>query len=235
MADLTKILSLTTTAIDKIYEARNKPRVRLGLSEIGSSCLRRLWYKHHGRPGKQPDGRVLRLFELGNILEDQTIADLTKIGVLVTGQQREVVFTLGDVTLTGHIDGVVSGLLEAPATPHLFEHKTASRKKYNELIKKGSYRAWNEVYYWQVQAYMLGMNLDRAVVFVYCKDDSRLYMERIKLDEEATVLKLETVFAAIAARTPPERACPSAAWYEAKWCPHYNECFDIPEAEDGKS
>ena len=226
MTDLTEFLPGTVEAIDAFYEANLEPRTRLGLSECGNKCTRRLWYKHIGDPGKQPEGRVLRLFQLGNILEEQVIADLKAAGVNHHSDQKEVVFELDDTVLTGHIDGIVEGLLEAPKTPHLFECKTASLKKFTELQKKGSYRDWNEVYFWQVQFYMLGLNLSKAAVFVYCKDDSRLYMERIPLNKEATVKKLQEVFRAITAPTPPERLCPNASWFEAKWCPYYTRCFN---------
>jgi len=165
-------LPTTVDAINADYEARNVPRNRLGLSQAGHQCKRCLWYIHHGFPAKQPEGRVLRLFQLGNILEDQTIVDLKSAGVSHHSSQKEVRHTRGNLTLTGHIDGIVEGLLESPETPHLFEHKTCSLKKYNELIKCGSYQKWNEVYYWQVQFYMLGLKLTRAAAFVYCKDNS---------------------------------------------------------------
>jgi CRISPR/Cas system-associated exonuclease Cas4 (RecB family) len=217
--------STTVDAINADYEARNVPRSRLGLSQAGHQCKRCLWYTHHGFPAKQPEGRVLRLFQLGNILEDQTIIDLKSAGVLHHSNQKEVRHSRGDITLTGHIDGIVEGLLESPETPHLFEHKTCSLKKYNELLKCGSYQKWNETYYWQVQFYMLGLKLTRAAVFVYCKDNSALYMERIKLDRQATIDKLHAVFDAISEAVPPKRSCPTQAWHEAKWCNYYDECW----------
>jgi len=229
MANLAEVINEVSTvaAVDLWYEADRKPRTRLGLSQCGHKCPRYLWYCHHGYIGEQPDGRVLRLFHLGNLLEDQTIADLRAAGCVLHSQQRGVKFDYESVTLTGSIDGIVEGLIEAPVTPHLFEHKTASKKKYDELIKKGSYRAWNEGYYWQVQFYMLGLKLTRAAVFVYCKDDSRLYMERIKLDRDATIDRLRDVFTAIMATKPPDRACPRPDWYEARWCQFYMECFRL--------
>lgn len=214
----------TVKAVDLWYEADRKPRTRLGLSQCGHKCPRYLWYCHHGYSGEQPEGRILRLFHLGNLLEDQTIADLRATGCIVHSQQRQVNFEYEDIALTGSIDGIIEGLVEAPKTPHLFEHKTASLKKYNELMKKG-YREWNESYYWQVQFYMLGLKLKRAAVFVYCKDDSRLYMERISLDKDATIDRLRDVFRAISMDTEPERSCPRADWWEAKFCTFYGVCF----------
>ena len=167
---------------------------------------------------------MLRLFQHGNLLEDQTIADLRGAGFNVYSQQAPIEIEYEGVTLTGSIDGIIEGLIESPVTPHLFEHKTASKKKYDELLKK-KYREWNETYFWQTQFYMLGLGLKRAAAFVYCKDDSRLYMERIPLDKDATVDRLLDVFRAISSEVEPDRVCPSASWYESKFCPFYGRCF----------
>jgi hypothetical protein len=215
----------TLQAIDLWYESQNKPRGYLGLSQAGHECKRFLWYTHKGYQVTPIDGRVLRLFQLGNVLEDQVVYDLRACGFNIYHQQREVVFSQDGVSLRGHIDGIIEGLIEAPSTPHLFECKSASRKKFEELVKLGSYRKWNEVYYWQVQLYMLGLKLTRAAVFAYCKDDSRMYFERIKLDREATIDKINAIFEAIGSLTEPERVCPRADYFKAKWCPYYAECF----------
>ena len=225
MSDLTKVLPGTIAKIERHYEETNEPRHRLGLSQAGHKCPRYLWYAHHETPAEQPGGRVLRLFQLGNILEAQTIKDLMDAGIAHYSCQKEVSFEDGDIKLVGHIDGIVQGLPESPKTKHLFEHKTCSSKKFKELIKKGSYKDWNEVYYWQVQFYMLGLGLNRAAVFVYNKDNSELYFERIKVDKPATAAKLIDVFNAIKSEDPPERVCPNAGWYEAKFCPYKKECF----------
>ena len=226
MADLSFLDQIpgTVDLINRAYEKERKPRKHLGLSQAGHPCKRYLWYTHNGYQGKPIEGRVLRLFQLGNLLEDQVVADLSMAGVFVYHSQREVVFTQDGVRLIGHIDGIATGLAESPATPHLFECKCASKKKFDELLKCGSYAVWNEIYGWQIQFYLLGLGLKRAVVFVYCKDDSRLYMERIKADKKATVEKLQQVFEAITGDVP-ERMCPREDYYKAKFCDYQETCF----------
>ena len=226
MANVAEILATTPRLIDSLYESINQPRTRLGLSQAGHKCGRYLWYAHHGYEGDTPDGRVLRLFELGNVVEDIVIDDLQYAGISCFCQQREVLFEMNGITLRGHIDGIVRGLVEAPKTDHLFECKTASLKRYKELLKKG-YKDWSQVYYWQLQFYMLGLGLKRAAAFVYCKDDSRLYMERVKLDKTATIDKLADVFSVIAQTCPPVRECPDVDFFEAKFCRFRRECWRL--------
>jgi hypothetical protein len=233
MADLSFLNELRQGSLDAVdlwYQAQEVPRGYLGLSACGNKCKRLLWYTHKGIIGKRFEGRLLRLFQLGNLLEDQVVADLRAVGFNIYHSQREVVFTQGDVTLKGHIDGIITGLLESPETPHLFECKSAALKKFEELLKKGSYREWNKTYYWQVQFYMLGLKLKRAAVFVYCKNDSRMYLERIKLDRQATIDKLNSIFEAITSPIEPARACPRRDYFEAKWCDYYEECFGVRKA-----
>lgn len=227
MADLSFLQQQpgTLDAINLWYESQRKPRGYLGLSQAGHDCPRCLWYRHQGYDDNPIEGRILRLFQLGNVIEDQVVADLRACGFSIYHQQREVVFTQEVVTLRGHIDGIIEGLIESPAIPHLFECKSASKKKFDELLKCGSYAKWNPVYAWQVQFYMLGLKLKRAAVFVYCKDDSRMYFERIKIDKEATIERLQWIFDSITQVEPPERKCKRADSWDAKWCDFYAECF----------
>ncbi len=180
--------------LDKAYEARFVQRVHLGLSEVGNPCQRHLWLAHRGLINKRPDGRILRLFELGNALEDVIVRDLQLAGYEVWAQQLECRVSFGDVTLLGHIDGRIKGLSESKQV-HLLEIKTASKKSFDKI--NGDYCAWNEKYKAQVHAYMLATKLKQALVVVYCKDDSRIYSERIKIDKEWIVGKLADVFATI--------------------------------------
>lgn len=233
MADLSFLHQQgTAAAIDRAHEEARRDRGRLGLSQAGHRCPRLLWYRHRGIPETPPEGRVLRLFALGDAIERIVIGDLCMAGCQVYHQQRQVEFKMdlhpvGEVRLVGHIDGIVKGLKEAPETPHLLECKSANRKKFDELVKLSDYRAWNEVYWWQVQFYMLGLKLKRAAVFVYCKDDSRLYMERIRADYEAAGDRLSWVFVEIASSVEPERVCPRADNFEAKWCPYHDRCWGL--------
>ena len=215
----------TTAAIDKAYENEYEARTYLGLSQVGHHCPRYLWYCYNNYPQPMPEGRILRLFQLGNVVEDQTIADLKKAGISHFDSQLEVSFEHEGITLRGHIDGKVKGLPENPDKEFLFEHKTCSDKKFTELTRCNNYKLWNEQYWWQVQFYMLGLSLKSTLVIVYNKNTSELYHEFIPIEEERTINKLTDVFNCLLSDQPPERVCPTASWYQAKWCPFYRECF----------
>jgi len=225
MADIAAIINQTssTKAVDLYYESHFEQRRRLGLSQVGHKCNRFLWNKHHGFPEPVPEGRVLRLFELGNMIEDRMIKDLEQCGFIITQKQHPVEISLNGITLTGSCDGVISGLIES-SQPNLWECKSMGSKGFSKLLKCG-YEAYNDQYKGQVHAYMLGLGLSRAFVTVYNKDTSELYQERIKLQKDWIIEKLQSVFDAIAQLLPPERLCPRATHWEARWCPYYQICF----------
>ena len=206
--------------VEAWYEANNKPRLHLGLSEIGHECQRYLWYRHNRYQSKAIDGRTLRLFQVGNNIEDQAIDDLKKAGYTITDNQKEVVFDHNGIFLKGHIDGIITGLLESKK-PHLWECKSANDKSFKKLQKVG-YEEWNPQYRAQIHVYALGLGLENILVWVEHKDTSTIYTERIKLNKEYAVNTLQSAFEAISQETPPERKCPNQSWWKAKFC-NFNE------------
>ena len=226
MVDLSKVLGQGSPgqAVEAWYEANNKPRLHLGLSEIGHECQRYLWYRHNRYQSKAIDGRTLRLFQVGNNIEDQAIDDLKKAGYTITDNQKEVVFDHNGIFLKGHIDGIITGLLESKK-PHLWECKSANDKSFKKLQKSG-YEEWNSGYRAQIHVYALGLGLDNICVWVEHKDTSTIYTERIKLDKEYAVNILQSAFDAIQQEAPPERKCPSQSWYAAKWCKFADVCWN---------
>lgn len=226
---MTNLIDLLTennpeNKIDQYYEAQFKPRTHLGLSQCGHECPRYLWMKYHGHKELQPPcGRVLRLFELGNVVEDLVVADLLKTGYVVTDQQEPVEFNWGETVLPGHTDGRITGL-EASSKTHLLEIKSCNDKRYKLLLKVG-YSEWSCMYKFQIMAYMLGLDLNRCLVVVYNKNTSELYTERIKLDKQWTIDRLEHVFNIITQDTPPDGICHSASFWKSKFCGFREVCF----------
>lgn len=210
---------MVNSIVDMIEAKRagdNIPRQYLGLSEIGNKCPRWLWYAHHNTPSKPVEGRIIRLFRTGNIIEDAIISDLESIDIEVTDRQREVVIVNGNITLKGHIDGIVSG--------QLLEIKSANEKYFKQLLKVG-YEKWNPKYKAQAHVYMVLCDLEECMVVVENKNDSNLYIETLKLDRDYVTKLLIDVFAAITLPEPPERICPDVSWYESKCCKYQEVCF----------
>lgn len=228
MTNLAEVINEVSSisAVDRYYEAHYQQRWRLGLSQVGHKCKRYLWYKHFGYQESQPpSGRTLRLFQLGNLIEDQLFFDLTSAGLIIRDQQKQIKFSMDGITLRGSCDGIISGLIES-GQPHLWECKSMNAKGFKKLLMSG-YEAYNPQYKAQVHAYMLGLGLDRAFVTVYNKDTSDLYQERIYLQKSWIIDLLSDVFTTLKLSDPPERLCPRVDHWEAKWCNFYQECFNL--------
>lgn len=180
--------SRTVEAIYASYEARERQQNRrgyLGGSELGSECARQLWYRFRWALRPTFDGRTLRLFDTGHREESRLIDELKRIGVEVydtdesTGKQWR--FTAHGGHVSGGLDGVARGLLEAPKTWHLLEFKTANTKTFKAVKKNGVERAQPR-HFAQMQVYMGLAALTRAAYFVVCKETDEIYYERVHFD-----------------------------------------------------
>ena len=223
MADLSIIQDTSSiAAIDCDYEARRSERDRLGLSEIGDPCARVLWYKHNKYQKKEVKGRVLRLFQLGNLIEEQMSTDLKSAGFLIHSQQRRVVFTQGELELNGSIDGIVERLLESDQS-HLWECKSMASKGFAKLKAHG-YEAYDQKYKTQIHVYAMGLKLKRIFVTVYNKDTSELYQERIHTNKAFATEMLQRAFDVVGSKTPPPKINERAEFYSCSWCDFKEYC-----------
>jgi hypothetical protein len=213
----------TIEMIYRHYEARPRGvREYLGASEIGEPCERMLWYRfRHVMPIKFP-GRILRLFETGSREEDRLIGNLMlATGAHVCGQQWKVSCCGGHCR--GHLDGVVTGLLESPATPHLLEIKTSNKKTFDALEKNGVEKT-KPVHFAQMQLYGYLADLERWAYLVQCKDDDRLYLERGEVKRtigKSLVAKAQKI---ISAESPPDRIGKDPSFYICRFCSFTDYC-----------
>lgn len=218
----------TATAIYGAYEARREPpRAHLGASVIGRPCSRQLWFGFRWAYAEQHDGRVLRLFERGQREEAWLASDLRAAGVNLltvdprTGQQFR--FSAVGGHFGGSMDGAGVGFPEAPKTWHVWECKTHSAKSFAELVAKGVHGAKPE-HYAQVQVYMLWAGLERAMYVAVCKDDDRIYTERIQFERDCANGLEHKARRIIESATPPTGVSMDPAWYQCKLCPAAAVC-----------
>ncbi len=203
--------------------AAGPPRPHLGASMLGHPCDRWLWLSFRWAVREHHEGRMMRLFRRGQREEETVIADLRLAGVQVSGEQSRVDF---GAHVSGSIDGIAEGVPEAPKTPHLLEIKTHNARSFNELEKDGVQKAKPQ--HWvQMQVYMVGMGLTRALYVAVCKDDDRLYIERVHVDSAAAEAAVQRGWRITQAdRMPEPVAGASPAWYQCKMCPAKLFCHD---------
>ena len=196
----------------EIKEERQR-RFYLGISGIGNSNNRLVWMRYRWLMPDDWEPRVLRLLDLGNVVEEDLIKKLRKIpgakiyDVDKNGKQFKTKAFGGHVR--GHIDGVAKDLpgLESDK-PHLLEFKTANENRFNKLEKLGSYCDWSEEYDAQIHLYMGLFKLSHCIVIVYNKNNSALYTEVIDFDLQKFNMFMEKAKSILLANTPPENNIP---------------------------
>lgn len=199
------------------YAKKQKPRRGyLGASILGDECERKLWLEFRwAMPPERHEGRMVRLFETGDVEEERLIADLRAIGHEITGQQKES--TLFGGHFACHIDGIVDG-------KRLLELKTANERHFADLKKKRVRKA-EPKHYTQAQMGMAGEKLKETLYLVKGKNDDDLYDEAIPFDSahyDESVTKAERI---IFADTPPERIAETGDYPPCSWCHLRTQCF----------
>lgn len=226
------------TLADKIYQGikdanNDKPRSHLGASIIGHSCDRWLWFSFRWIAREDFDGRMLRLFRRGQDEELPLVADLRRIGMKISDidQKTKRQFSFKDGFFAGSMDGIIhSGVPESPNKEHILEAKTHSKKSYDQLEKDGVEKS-KPVHFAQMQVYMGAMSIDRALYVAVCKDDDRIYTERVRYDKDIFDALSSRAQRIIASDRMPEPLSTDGTWYECKYCAAYSICHQnkIPQ------
>lgn len=209
--------------IDKKLEQQvEQPRPHIGCSTLGHPCDRYLWLAFHWAVTPSFPGRLLRLFKRGQDEEASVIKYLTMIGARVQQQQKSVDF--GN-HVSGSIDGIITGLPGHELDHVLLEIKTNNKKSFNELEKKGVELA-KPLHYTQMQCYLHGLKLTKALYYAVCKDDDRIHTEIVKYDQSAALSAIERGHRIASTQRMPEPIAATADYYICKMCDMREFCWE---------
>jgi hypothetical protein len=222
MSKLPDPVNTIATMIDQYHASKkSRPRPHMGVSLLGHHCDRWLWINFRWAVVEDFDGRILRLFRRGHSEEDTIIRDLRNIGIDIRSSQRRVDF--GN-HVSGSLDGVIEkGVPEAPKARHVAEFKTHSKKSFDDMVKNGVEKS-KPMHFIQMQVYMHGTSINRALYLAVCKDDDRIYTERVKYDKkvaEDAIIRGKRI--AMSDRMP-EPCSSDPSWYQCKFCPAHSFC-----------
>lgn len=215
--------------IDKSHQdSQDPPRYHLGCSMLGHPCDRWLWLSFRWAVVEKFDGRILRLFRRGKMEEATVLADLAAAGVGISSMQDRVDF---GSHVSGSTDGTIeNGVPEAPKSRHVLEIKTHSKKSFDELEKNGVEKAKFQ-HFVQMQVYMYGMDIERALYYAVCKDDDRIYTERVRLDKEVALKYIARGQRIALTERMPEPLSADPSWYQCKFCAAHEFCFKTKTTE----
>jgi hypothetical protein len=137
------------------------------------------------------------------------------------GEQFEVIDFGGH--FSGHMDGCVRGIPEAPKTWHVTEYKTHNAKSFKKL-QKGGVKKSKSMHYGQMQAYMRKTGMKRALYLAVNKDTDELYMERVYYDKEYCDRLFGKARRVISSSDPPPRISERRDYYQCSWCDAKHVC-----------
>jgi hypothetical protein len=217
--------------------AAQPPRDYLGASRIGEPCARRLVYEVANTPpdpGREIDGRSLRIFAAGHVFEDLSIRWLRAAGFDLRTRRRDGAqfgFETAGGRIRGHVDGVIIGGPDIGLRwPALWEHKALKATSWSDTVKKGL-RLSKPVYYGQMQLYLAYMALEACWFTALNKDTCELHHEVVPFDAATAQALSDKAVAVIRAADAGEllpRIAHSPDFHLCRFCPFAARCWEDP-------
>jgi len=204
-------------------------RPHLGYSQVGSDCMREMFYILHWAEDQTYDLRIGRIFSTGHIMEKFMIESLEKAGMIVEDQQDYVPGLWGHIK--GSIDGIVSNVPGYENERLLLEMKTANDRSWKSISKEGVKRA-HKKHYGQIQMYMGRLRLKNALYMVYNKNDSSYYTEIVPFNSNYFKEK-EVALADMMLSEHIPMKIGDVTWHECRMCNFKGVCHNgDPVAEN---
>lgn len=235
-----QVAALIDTGMQRARAAQPR-RAYLGASRLGAACERALQYEYAGAPvdpGRDTDGRILRIFERGHVAEDSMVTWLRAAGFdlrvrRTSGEQFG--FSALDGRLQGHVDGVIVAgpdLGHGFGYPALWENKCLGSKSWREL-EKNRLAVAKPVYAAQVALYQAYLELHEhpALFTAVNADTMEIYAELVPFDaalaQRMSDRALKVVSATEAGELLP-RAFNDVTHFECRMCAWQDRCWRTP-------
>lgn len=210
-----KVANAMLDALGRQAGEEQRRSTRLGASQIGEDCERKLWCSLRWcDSGEPPDGRLFRLFRRGHLEEEAIAKDMEAAGLTVMTVDPQTMKQFEITDGSGHfvckLDGVARNVPGATKVWHTVEMKTMNDKNFKALVKNGVKKAQPK-HYWQMMAGMhfSGHNIDtrmpRALYIAVNKNTDDLYSESIDYNANESRTLEDKINRIISSPTPPDR------------------------------
>lgn len=218
----------------------------IGASYIGRECARQIWYEYNGYPKEPYSVYSLWNFEDGHRTEDLTAFRLRLVsGIeLWTHDESGKQYGFSDFNgkFGGHIDGVIIGLKQAPATPHIWENKCCGQKKFdvfqnvkNKYSEKQTLEKWDYTYFVQAQIYMHYFKLKRHYTTVALAGGRDYDSCRTEYQKEVALKYIDRAKKIIEATDPPPKINEKEDFYLCRMCEFRKICHENTKELSGSS
>jgi len=234
-ASLSGRLSVLIDAGLHTRQAQQTPRTYLGASRLGVTCERALQYEYTHTPvdpGREIEGRLLRIFERGHLIEAAMVDWLQAAGFDLRTRDphgEPFGFSVAEGRLQGHIDGVLVGGPEGFTYPCLWENKCLGSKYWRELDKHGL-GVSKPIYAAQVALYQAYLQLhEHPALFTAVNADTMdIYAEFVPFDaafaQRLSDRGVKVITATEASELLP-RAYANPSHHECRQCAWQDRCW----------
>lgn len=226
-------LEAAEAEVERLYNEGESNRNYLGASEIGKACSRELWYSFRKVKKRYIKYAGIVAIEDGHAQEIVARDRLATV-FQMSGEQSEV--SLFSDHFKGHVDGLIQGVLEAPKSLHVWEHKSTNEKSFSKLLKLKEkngvlesaeiLKEWNPVYYAQAQIYMYLLDVRRHFLTVSTPGGRNWLSIRTRLKPKFAKGLIRKAKSIIFSDTPPIRPVDDRNSFFCKWCDYKEICWD---------
>ena len=234
-----QITALINQGLDRARK-QQPARSYLGASRLGVSCERALQYEYAQAPvdpSREFDGRLLRIFERGHLMEAAMIRWLRAAGFDLRTENEDgeqFGFATLDGQLQGHIDGVIVAGPEGFAYPALWEMKCLGNKAWREL-QKHRVAVAKPVYAAQVAIYQAYLQLHQnpALFTALNADSMEIYAECVPFDAALAQRMSDRGLKVITATEVGEllpRGFAESTHVECRLCAWQDRCWGVGQA-----
>jgi hypothetical protein len=245
--DIDPTLEAINAAIEKREAERPVYKRNLGVGKLGDECERKVYYHINDFPAAPAEASLIYAGQDGHVCE-AVMADRLRLvpGIDLwthTDAGKQFGFKDMDGRLKGYADGVILGLLQAPASLHVWENKAKSVKLFNEFQKikekhgeKNTLKEWNFEYF--VQAQMLmgyskflgspdgdGPFIDRHYMTVTQQGARAMDSCRTEFDRPFFEAQKKKAARLIAAKSAPVRISEFRSFWKCKTCEFADICW----------
>lgn len=210
--------------IESTKRKREKDRAYLGASMIGTECDMYLQMGLRGYPQDPFPQNVLRIFKLGQTIEDMVVADLKAAGFHVLEVDDFTRRQFEWHSFGGHIKSHGDGLIDLHGNEvmSLLEIKSMNKKRFNAFLKHGVKKS-DPKYFAQVQMMMGLSNIKDCLFVCYCKDNSEYGVEVVDYDDFEWGWIAEKIDRVLEGSTL--RAADKPDRFICKWCNRKSFCW----------
>ena len=216
-------------------QATQQPRAYLGASRLGVACERALQYEYVKAPvdhGRHTEGRILRIFERGHLMEDCMVTWLRAAGFDLRTRKangEQFGFSVAEGRLQGYVDGVIVGGPSGLSYPALWEHKCLGSKSWRDL-EKNRLAVSKPVYAAQVAVYQAYLDLHEhpALFTAINADTMEIYAELVPFDAALAQRMSDRAVKVISATEAGEllpRGFVDATHFECRMCAWQDRCW----------